>query len=325
MPHTVIGLFADSPAAQRALTELAAAGFDRASAKDAADTGQPGRRWVLVETEGRDRDIQDILRRAGAESMDAHAAGSGAAQSALMLEPDRGATAESVPPRERHPHGGNWLREIVFGLNDGLVTTLVFIMAASALAQSHAALLLIALSEVSAGGVSMALGGYLSARTERDLLARRIATERHEIATEPEEERAELRDIYRKKGLCGSLLDRVVTQLTATDERWLQALVHDELGVIDNEEVAPWRQGLRIGASFVLGGLIPTLAVLAGLPQPWMQIAAYALTALTALGLGALKARYSLKGPVRNGLEFLAIVTIGTAAGGIIGVALHAA
>ncbi len=325
MPHTVIGLFADSPAAQRALTELAAAGFDRASAKDAADAGQPGRRWVLVETEGRDRDIQDILRRAGAESMDAHAAGSGAARSALMLEPVRGATVEGVPSQERHPHGGDWLREIVFGLNDGLVTTLVFIVAASALAQSHAALLLIALSEVSAGGVSMALGGYLSARTERDLLAHRIATERHEIATEPEEERAELRDIYRKKGLRGSLLERVVAQLTATDERWLQALVHDELGVIDNEEIAPWRQGLQIGASFVLGGLIPTVAVLVGLPQPWMQVGAYALTALTALGLGALKARYSLKGPVRNGLEFLAIVTAGTVAGAIIGLALHAA
>jgi len=32
---------------------------------------------------------------------------------------------------EQHPHKGDWLREFVFGLNDGLVTTLVFIMAVS--------------------------------------------------------------------------------------------------------------------------------------------------------------------------------------------------
>ncbi len=170
----------------------------------------------------------------------------------------------------------------------------------------------------------MALGGYLSARTERDILEYRIETERQEIATEPEEERAELRDIYRRKGMAGALLDRVIAHQTSDHERWLNALVRDELGVVEEKPVAPWRQGLQIGASFALGGLIPTLPVLLGLPLPWMQVAAYGLTALTALGLGAVKARYSLKGPVRNGLEFLAIVTAGTVAGAVIGVALHA-
>jgi hypothetical protein len=52
---------------------------------------------------------------------------------------------------------------------------------------------------------------------------------------------------------------------------------------------------------------------------------AYGLTALTALLLGGLKARYSLKGPLQNGLEFLAIVTAGTLAGVGIGFVLHAA
>src|SRR5437763_8879590 len=227
-----------------------------------------------------------------------------------------------IPHEEQHLHGGDWLREIVFGLNDGLVTTLVFIMAASAVAQTHAALLLIALSEVAAGGVSMALGGYLAAHTERDILAQRIATERHEIETEPEEERAELRAIYRRKGMTGTLLDRVVAHQTANRERWLRALVHDELGVVEQGPVVPWQQGLQIGASFVLGGLIPTVPVLLGLP--YLRVWAYGLTAVTALALGVVKARYSLKGPLRNGLEFLAIVTVGTLAGLGIGLALHA-
>lgn len=53
--------------------------------------------------------------------------------------------------------------------------------------------------------------------------------------------------------------------------------------------------GAEIITAFVLGGLIPTLPVLCALPDPWMQVTAYGLTALTALLLGALKARYSLK------------------------------
>ena len=221
---------------------------------------------------------------------------------------------------EQHPHEGDWLREIVFGLNDGLVTTLVFLMAVSGAASSN--LLLIMFGEVMAGGVSMALGGYLSARTEQEVLERRIATERYEIQHEPEEERAELRAIYRRKGIRGPLLDRIVEHLTADEERWHQALVHDELGVVDEKKIKPWWQGLQVGISFVVGGLIPTIPVLLSLPQ--MRWWAYGLTALTAMGLGAIKARYTRKGPVRAGLEFLVVVTLGTLAGVALGFLLHA-
>ncbi len=220
---------------------------------------------------------------------------------------------------EQHPHKGTWLREIVFGLNDGLVTTLVFLMAVSGGSTSN--LLLIMLSEVLAGGVSMMLGGYLSARTEQEILDHRIAIERYEIIHEPEEERAELRAIYRRKGIQGPLLDRIITHLTADEERWHQAMVHDELGVVEDVRSNPWWQGLQIGLSFVIGGLIPTIPVLLSLPQPrWW---AYGLTAITAMSLGTIKARYTLKSPLRAGLEFLVVVTLGTLAGVGLGFLLH--
>jgi len=233
-----------------------------------------------------------------------------------------GSKGEPIPVvqiNEQHPHRGDWLREIVFGLNDGLVTTLVFIMAVSEIAPAR--LLLVVLGEVLAGGVSMALGGYLSARTARQILDQRIATERFEIEHEPEEERAELRAIYRDKGLSGHLLDRVVGHLTADRERWHRAMVHDELGVVADTRINPWLEGVQIGISFVVGGLIPTVPALFALPQArWW---AYGLTALTALILGAIKARYTGQGPVRAGLEFLVIVTAGTLAGVGLGLLLH--
>jgi vacuolar iron transporter family protein len=233
--------------------------------------------------------------------------------------------APSTAVDEQHPHTGGWLREVVFGLNDGLVTTLVFIMAASMIAGTRSALVLVVASEIFAGGISMALGGYLSAQTERDLLAYRVATERNEIATEPEEERAELRAIYRRKGMSGALLDHVVAHQTADHDRWLSALIHDELGVVSPDAASPIRKGLQIGASFMLGGIIPSVPALLGFPVPWLQVVAFGLTSLTALLLGVLKARYSLKTPLRNGLEFLAIVTVGTLAGTVIGLLLNAA
>lgn len=222
---------------------------------------------------------------------------------------------------EKHPHGGNWLREIVFGLNDGLVTTLVFLMAVSSTAVTH--LLMIVLGEVMAGGVSMALGGFLSARTEQEVRDHQIDIERYEVKHEPDEERAELRSIYQRKGFQGPLLDRVINHLTANEDRWHMAMVHDELGIVEDTPINPWLRGIQIGLSFVMGGLIPSLPLILALPyQQWW---AYALTAITALSLGAIKARYTNKGPLRAGLEFLIVVTIGTLAGVALGFLLHTA
>jgi VIT1/CCC1 family predicted Fe2+/Mn2+ transporter len=221
---------------------------------------------------------------------------------------------------EQHPHRGDWLREIVFGLNDGLVTTLVFIMVVSEVAPGR--LLLVVLGEVLAGGISMALGGYLAARTAKQVLDQRIAIERYEIEHEPEEERAELEAIYHDKGFTGPLLQRVVSHLTADRDRWHRAMVHDELGVVEDSNINPWLQGLQVGLSFVVGGLIPTIPVLLSLPQArWW---AYGLTALTAVVLGAIKARYTRQRPLWAGLEFLVVVTLGTAAGVALGLLLHA-
>ena len=167
----------------------------------------------------------------------------------------------------------------------------------------------------------MALGGYLAARTAKQILDQRIAIERYEIEHEPEEERAELVAIYHNKGFTGPLLQRVVSHLTADRDRWHRAMVHDELGVVEEMHVNPWLQGVQIGLSFVVGGLIPTIPVLLSLPQArWW---AYGLTALTAVALGAVKARYTRQSPVWAGLEFLVVVTLGTAAGVGLGLLLH--
>src|SRR5207245_5745590 len=117
----------------------------------------------------------------------------------------------------------------------GLGTTLVLSMAATESAPGR--LLLVGLGEVVAGGTSMARGGYLPARTARQILDKRIATERYEIEHEPEEERAELRAIYRDKGLSGPLLDRVVGHLTADRERWHRAMVHDGVGGVEDTQL----------------------------------------------------------------------------------------
>ena len=85
---------------------------------------------------------------------------------------------------------------------------------------------------------------------------------------------AELRAIYREKGLRGPLLDRVVGQLTADEERWLRVMVRDELGVIDEGKERPWVQGLLVGVAFMLGALVPILPFLTDSPEQLRQTVA---------------------------------------------------
>ena len=217
---------------------------------------------------------------------------------------------------EQHPHGGAWLREVIFGANDGMVTTLIFVLSVTGLASSRHALVLTALAELFAGGVSMTLGGYLSVKTNNEVTDRQIATERHEIAHEPAEERAELRAAYQRKGLSGQLLDQVVEHQTATPERWLRAMVRDELGLVAEEREHPLLKGILVGGSFMIGALAPILPYMTPLsnPQPW----SFLVTAVALLGIGALKSRYTLKSALRSGLELVLIISFGALAGAAI-------
>ena len=222
-------------------------------------------------------------------------------------------------PPERHPHGGDWLRDVVLGLNDGLVTTLVFVMTLGGATGSRHVLVTSALAELLAGGVSMAFGGFLAARADAEILAARVATERHEIQTEPDEERRELRAIYRRKGFSGGLLEAIIAHQTATPERWLAAMLHDEHGITPGSGRPPLRVGALVGLSFMAGALVPILPFLWPLPRLAAAAVSFVLTAVAAMALGALKSRHTLRGALRSGVEFLLLASLGAALGGAVG------
>lgn len=239
----------------------------------------------------------------------------------IVASTRRNPSAQNV--RERHPHGGNWLRDVVLGLNDGLVTTLVFVMTLSGVAGSRHTLIMTAIAELLAGGVSMAFGGFLAARADSEVRAARIETERQEIATEPEEERQELSAIYRGKGFRGQLLDAIVEHQTATPERWLAAMLHDEHGITGEDHASPAVSGALVGLSFMAGAAVPILPFLFPLARLSAQVVAFALSAGAAIGLGALKSRHTLKTALRSGLEFFVLALIGAGLGVVIGQLMH--
>src|SRR5207302_364577 len=93
------------------------------------------------------------------------------------------------------------LRAAIFGINDGLVSNLSLIMGVTGAAVSNRIVVVAGVAGLLAGAFSMAAGEYISMRSQREVFERLIHLEAHELATEPEEEREELIDIYRNKGV----------------------------------------------------------------------------------------------------------------------------
>ncbi len=100
-----------------------------------------------------------------------------------------------------------------------------------------------------------ALLGY--SRIER--LHRLIEEERWEIEHHREQEREELKALYQAKGFSGKLLDEVVSILMADDNRLLQVMLEEELGLNLESYEHPLKQAS--GAFFGVIGTALTLSL----------------------------------------------------------------
>lgn len=151
-----------------------------------------------------------------------------------------------------HSPRGRAIREVVFGVHDGLITTIGFLSGVSAASAGWRVIVVAGLAEAFAQTLSMGFGAYLSSKSEREFYQREIARERLEIETTPEKERDEMRQIYRSKGFSTDEIEMVVARVTANKELWLKTMMMEELGLIEERFDNPLRVGLLIDRKSVV-------------------------------------------------------------------------
>ena len=163
--------------------------------------------------------------------------------------------------REFHRTGHiGWLRAAVLGANDGLISTSSLVVGVAAAQSARDPVLLAALAGLVAGTLSMAAGEYVSVSSQADTERADLARERHELATAPDLERAELAGIYVARGLTPELAGQVADQLMAHDA--LAAHARDELGMSEMTRARPIQAALASAAAFAVGAAPPLLLVL---------------------------------------------------------------
>lgn len=180
-------------------------------------------------------------------------------------EPSRVHAAANLTTGVGPRPGLNRLRAGVLGANDGIVSTAALVVGVAGATTSRATLLTAGVAGLVAGAVSMALGEYVSVSSARDSERSLLAKERRELADHPDLECAELARIYRGKGLSAATAMTVARELTERDA--FAAHADAEFGIDPEVLTNPWHAAAASGLSFVLGALLPMVAILTLPPQ----------------------------------------------------------
>lgn len=180
--------------------------------------------------------------------------------------------------KEHRTHRAGWLRAAVLGANDGLVSTAALMIGVAA-AGKQDFLITAGVAGITAGAMSMAVGEYISVRSQNDIEESDRLIEIAHLAADPEAELTELQHIYIDRGLTPELALQVALEMHRKDP--LEAHLRDELGQQPSSRARPVQAAIASAISFTLGGLIP----FAGAFAPTLGTKAWSIVLFTLGGL----------------------------------------
>jgi VIT1/CCC1 family predicted Fe2+/Mn2+ transporter len=133
----------------------------------------------------------------------------------------------------------SYLRDFIYGAVDGIVTTFAVVSAVAGGGLSSGIVIVLGAANLVADGFSMAVSNYLGTRAERQLVQRARRIEEEHIASCPEGEREEIRQIFAAKGLSGNELEQMISVVTSDRRRWIDTMILEEYGLA-LERPSPW-------------------------------------------------------------------------------------
>ena len=301
----------------RLLAALArVAGIGPALALAGAAEGQVLRAYLDQVSTVSDERAQGVLRQVLPEELDHQSAEdvAGEPTASRPAAQDAADGAAVLESEEWHGGGVESIRNVIYGVNDGLTATLGVLAGVGGATINSRVVLIGGLSAMVASGVSMAGGAYLASKSQREVFEGQLAREAAEIEAMPDLERAELVKIYRSKGLTREEASTIVERITSDKKVWLETQAREELGLDVTHFENPVREGLVAGISTLIGGAIPVMGYLLGrllLGAAFGGLAtlvvAFVVSAVFLFAIGSARSFFTGKGGIRSGLEMLAV------------------
>jgi VIT1/CCC1 family predicted Fe2+/Mn2+ transporter len=235
---------------------------------------------------------------------------------------DQGWIAQHLAEERRASSLLGEIREVVFGLQDGLVSTLAVVATVAGASGQAFPVVVAGIASALAGVFSMAAGEYIGSKSQREIFDAQIHEERHEVEERPGEAEAEVAFMLAQEGLGDDDAARVAALMARHPEVLLRTMVSKELGIqVDEHGGSVLRGALFMGAAFGLGALVPILPFLI-LPFSMSLAIAAICTGLVLFGVGVVKSRWTHRSALSSGLEVLALAAVAGIAGYLFGTVL---
>jgi vacuolar iron transporter family protein len=208
---------------------------------------------------------------------------------------------------------GGFLRNVVYGFNDGLTANFGLVAGVIGAAVAPRFVLVSGLAGMIADALSMGASGYLAAKSEQEVYAHEIAMEKEEIRIMPDVEQDELALVYQAKGIEPGIARQLAADVMRDPQRALGEQVREELK-IGEAHATPVKEGWVTGVATAVGALIPVapFLVLSGRPAVW---AAFSIAMLSHFVVGGARSFFTGRGVIRSGVDMF-VVGLGVAAVG---------
>ncbi len=215
---------------------------------------------------------------------------------------------------EKHFTASDTVRDVVIGMSDGLTVPFALAAGLSGAQVGTSVVVLAGLAEIAAGSIAMGLGGFLAARTDQEHYRSERQREIRESREIPQQEAAEVAQVFEGWGLSPAQIDPIVAAITSDETRWVDFMMRFELGLEEPHPQRALRSASTIGVSYIAGGFIP-LAPYFFLRDLRVGLAASVAVTLTALFVfGCIKARFTGIALWRGGFQTTLIGGLAAAA-----------
>jgi VIT1/CCC1 family predicted Fe2+/Mn2+ transporter len=208
----------------------------------------------------------------------------------------------------------NGIREVVFGAEDGMVSTLGALTGIAVGTSHHLTVVLAGFVIVLVESISMAIGSYLSAKSVKEVEERKMNEEQVELHEHPEAEKRELAGMFVRDGWPEDLATTMAETATTRNGLFLKEMAYRELGIAPDGEENPARNALFMFGSYIIGGAIPVIPYLF-LPIKSGLVVSVVATLLGLFALGAATTKFTRRVWWKAGLEILLLASIAAAVG----------
>ena len=181
----------------------------------------------------------------------------------------------------------SWIRAVVLGANDGIVSTASLIIAVAASQAAGDNLFTVGMAGLVAGAMSMAAGEYVSVSSQTDIEKAELALEKSHIQQNWALEVEELANIYHERGVEPQLAKQVAEQLMKKDA--IGSHARDELGITHLSQGNPLQAAIYSALSFSAGAALPVMMILL-VSQTALMPAVICISLLSLAVLGSISA-----------------------------------